>query len=204
MTSIQLYEFEPTRSLKCRWALLEAGLEFESIGNTFEIIGSDELKTVNPSGKIPAIVIDGRPLFESSAILAAIADLVPEKNLIAKPGTWDRCLHDQWTSFATTELEMWAWSTILNTRDLILSEDQRNPEIAHQMKDLFGRGAEVLEELLADKDYVVGNQFSVTDITVSYCLQLGAFVDFLDGYPNLDAYLERLTARQHCQLRLPD
>lgn len=203
MTRIQLYEFEPTRSLKCRWALLEAGLEYESIGNTFEIIGSDAIKAINPTGKVPAIVINDKPLFESSAIVAAIADLVPEKQLIASPGSWQRALHDQWTLFATTELEMWAWSAILNTRDLILADEQRLPVIVDQMKALFDRGAETLEKHLADKDYVMGDEFSVTDINVSYTLQLAALVDFMDGYPNLEAYLSRLTSREHCQLRMP-
>ena len=61
------------------WTLLEAGLPYESVGNVAEIIGSEELKKIHPLGKLPAAVIDGRPLFESAAIATAIADLVPER-----------------------------------------------------------------------------------------------------------------------------
>ncbi len=93
--SIKLFELGPTRSARCRWTLLEAGLEYESIGNRPDIIGSEELRKVHPLGKLPAAIIDGRPLFESAAISTAIADLVPEKDLVAKPGTWSRALHDQ-------------------------------------------------------------------------------------------------------------
>lgn len=77
---IRLFELGPTRSARVRWALLEAGLEFESIGNEVSIIGSDELRAVHPLGKLPAILIDDQPLFESGAILTAIADLVRKSN----------------------------------------------------------------------------------------------------------------------------
>lgn len=93
MPEIKLYELGPTRSARCRWALLEAGLEYESVGNDPSIIGSDELRDVHPLGKLPAAIIDGKPLFESAAIATAVADLVPEKELIAPPGSWSRALH---------------------------------------------------------------------------------------------------------------
>jgi glutathione S-transferase len=58
MPSITLYELGPTRSARCRWALHEAGLPYESVGNSPEVIHSDELKGVHPLGKLPAAVLD--------------------------------------------------------------------------------------------------------------------------------------------------
>ncbi len=84
MPTITLYELGPTRSARVRWALLEAGLPFDSKGNSPDIIGSEELLELHPLGKLPAVQIDGQPLFESAAIVAAIADLAPEKKLIAQ------------------------------------------------------------------------------------------------------------------------
>ena len=37
MPEIKLFELGPTRSARARWALLEAGLPFESIGNDVQI-----------------------------------------------------------------------------------------------------------------------------------------------------------------------
>ena len=51
---------------------------------------------------MPAAVIDDMPLFESSAICAYIADQTQDIDLIAKPGTWSRALHDQWVLFDLT------------------------------------------------------------------------------------------------------
>ena len=76
MPDIKLYESGPSRSARVRWVLQEAELEFQSIDRGIALYGSEELRSVHPLGKLPAAVIDGRPLFES----AAIADLVPEKS----------------------------------------------------------------------------------------------------------------------------
>ena len=106
---IILYEYKNSRSKQVRWTLQELGLEFRSSEGR-EILHSDELSQVNPMGKVPAVLIDGEPLFESAAICTYLADLVPEKGLIAPSGTRERALHLQWTSFALTEMEAYVWS----------------------------------------------------------------------------------------------
>src|SRR5258705_1066369 len=151
---IKLFELGPTRSARCRWTLLEAGLEYESIGNRPDIIGSDELRKVHPLGKLPAAIIDGKPLSESAAIATAIADLVPEKNLVAKPGTWSRALHDQWVCFALSELEAWVWSTELNLLDFVIPKERHVPAIIPQNAMMFRKSAAALNSVLGDTPYL--------------------------------------------------
>jgi glutathione S-transferase len=198
--SIKLFELGPTRSARCRWTLLEAGLEYESIGNRPDIIGSEELREVHPLGKLPAAIIDGRPLFESAAISTAIADLVPEKDLVAKPGTWSRALHDQWVCFALTEMEPWVSSTELNSLDFVLPKDQHVPAIIQQNSMMFRRSAAALEEVLGKTAYLVEGRFTVTDIIVGYTINFGHEQGLVSEFPNLMAYLKRLYQREHCTL----
>jgi glutathione S-transferase len=198
--SIKLFELGPTRSARCRWTLLEAGLEYESIGNRPDIIGSEELRKVHPLGKLPAAIIDGRPLFESAAISTAIADLVPEKDLVAKPGTWSRALHDQWVCFALTEMEPWVSSTELNSLDFVLPKDQHVPAIIQQNSMMFRRSAAALEEVLGRTAYLVEGRFTVTDIIVGYTINFGHEQGLVSEFPNLRAYLKRLYQREHCTL----
>ncbi len=198
--SIKLFELGPTRSARCRWTLLEAGLEYESIGNRPDIIGSEELRKVHPLGKLPAAIIDGRPLFESAAISTAIADLVPEKDLVAKPGTWSRALHDQWVCFALTEMEPWVSSTELNSLDFVLPKDQHVPAIIQQNSMMFRRSATALEEVLGRTAYLVEGRFTVTDIIVGYTINFGHEQGLVSEFPNLMAYLKRLYRREHCTL----
>ena len=197
---IKLYELAPTRSARCRWILLEAGLEYESVGNSVDILFSDELKALHPLAKLPVAIINGRPLFESSAIATAIADLVPEKNLVAKPGTWARTLHDQWVSFLLTEMEAHVQSTEMNTIEFVLKKHEHVPAIIEQNNRFYKKGASALEAHLADHDYLVEDRFTVTDIIAAYTLHFGEEQDLLGDLPNCCAYLERLKAREHCTL----
>ena len=198
--NIQLFELGPTRSARVRWTLLEAGLAYESIGNRPDIIGSEQLRKVHPLGKLPAAIIDGKPLFESAAIATAIADLVPEKNLVARPGTWSRALHDQWVCFALAEMECWLWSSELNTLDFVFPREQHVPAIIAQNSLLFRRSAAALDQVLSNTDYLIENRFTVTDIIVGYTLNFGDEQGLVREFPHLVAYLERLYAREHCTL----
>ena len=198
--SIILYELGPTRSARCRWALLEAGLEFESRGNDPSIIGSDELKTVHPLGKLPAVVIDGEPLFESAAIVAAICDRVPEKRLIAAAGTWARALHDQWVFYALTEMEPWVSSSELNTLDFVLPKSEHVPAIIEQNNRFFVKSASALDRHLDAHEYLVEDRFTAADIIVSYTVAFGEEQGLLDGFDALTRYLDRVCEREHCTL----
>ncbi len=199
---IVLYELGPTRSARCRWTLLEAGLEFESRGNTSDIFESEELQRVHPLGKLPAAIIDGRPLFESAAICTAIADLVPERNLISPPGSWGRALHDQWVAFVLSELESWLWSTDLNTDEqgFLMAHEDQVPEIVNQNRKLIRRSAAVLDAHLAGSDFLVENRFTVTDIFVGYTISWLEELGLIEEFQNLIRYLNRLCSREHCTL----
>jgi glutathione S-transferase len=194
---ITLYEYGATRSVRVRWTLLELGLDFESKQGR-ELIGSEELRKVHPQGKLPAAVIDGRPLFESVAICNHLADSVPEKGLIPAAGTWDRALHDQWTSFALTELEAWLWSNAKH--QFFYPEEMRVPGVVDANKREVRAALEVLEAELAQRDHLVGDAFSLTDILVSYTVNWARRARQLGDFPSLQRYLERLWERPACAL----
>ena len=78
--TITLYEFGPTRSQRVRWTLTELGIEFESKEDR-ALIGSEELKSVHPLSKLPALTDNGRNLFESAAICTWLADSHPDKRI---------------------------------------------------------------------------------------------------------------------------
>ena len=198
---IKLFELGPTRSSRARWALLEAGLDYESIGNSVEVFKSEELRKVHPLGKLPAAIIDGKPLFESAAIVTAIADLVPEKNLVAKPGSWSRYLHYQWVSYALSEMEAFLQSIEVNRLEFLMPKDKQVPAIIEQNEVLFKKAAAALDDHLGKTDYLVDDRFSVTDVFVGYTVYWGDEDGLLEGFPNLRAYLDRLCGREHCTLQ---
>ena len=200
MTDITLFEYAPTRSARVRWTLQEAGLDFDSIGGDPSVFGHPDLHSVHPLGKVPAVRIDNKPLFESAAICAAIADRVPDAGLIAAPGSWERSLHDQWSFYALTEMEAWFFANLMNT--FILPEELRITACLEQNIGFYKRGAAGLDAALSEADYLVGNKFSVTDIIAGFTVHSASRFGYNDEFPNLLNYHERLLTRPHCPLEI--
>ena len=194
---MKLYEFGHTRSARCRWTLLELGVDFDSV-ELHPLEEKEAIRLVHPLAKLPALENGGRHLFESAAICNFLADRYPDKGLIANPGTWERAEHDQWTFFALTEMEAYLWSSAKHTR--FYPEDKRVPQILPRNSDEFAAAAEVLDATLAERDFLVGGSFSVTDIIVGYTVSWGERAGELGPFQHLGAYLDRLCERRHCTL----
>jgi len=195
--SITLYEFTPTRSKRVKWALQELGVTYESVCKR-ELIGSDELRQIHPQAKLPAITDDGRPLFESSAICNWLADSHPEKGLIAKSGTWERALHDQWCGFVMTELEAHLWAMGRNT--FIYPEDARSKEAIDQARMEAVKSLANLDAHLSRNDFFVGSSFSMADIFCGFATDWAEKVQLAEAAPNVKTYNARIKARPHCAL----
>lgn len=194
---VTLYESGTSRSARCRWTLLEAGIPFEPIAKK-DLEGRDALLAVHPLGKTPVVLIDGKPLFESAAICSYLADQAPDANLIAAPGSWARGQHDQWTAFVLTEMEAWLWNTAVN--QFVLPEEQRISAGFEQNTMMFQRSASVLNDVLSSRDYLVEDRFTATDIIVSWTVNWGRRQGLIDDLPGLRRYLDRLFERPHCAL----
>ncbi|WP_371372607.1 glutathione S-transferase family protein [Thalassotalea aquiviva] len=196
--TITLYEYTPTRSAKVRWLLKEMAIEFTSV-NDRHLIGSDELKAINHTGKLPAIVVDGHAMFESSAICTYLADKYPEKGLIPKAGTWARAMHEQWVSFALTEVEAHLWSTARNT--FIYPDALKVPEIIEQNNRELASSLPIIDGNLSHHSYMLGEDFSVTDIIVGFTTIWAHKQGLTQHLPKIEEYNLRLTERPHCPLK---
>ncbi len=194
---ITLYGFGPTRSARCKWTLLELGLDFEDVDDR-ALIGTDALRKFHPQAKFPAAVIDGQPLFESAAICTHLCDLAPERGLIGAAGSRARALHEQWTAFALTEMEAWLWSNAKHTN--FYPEAKRVSAVVASNNEEFRAGAAVLNDVLNGTSFLVEDRFSVTDIVVGWTVNWGRRMGQLDGFEHLSAYLKRLFARPLCCL----
>jgi glutathione S-transferase len=201
---LKLYEMTPSRSVRARWTLLELDMPFESV-NGRQLFGSAELRKVHPLGKLPALEADGKPLFESAAIATWLADQKPEKGLAHEPGSRERALHDQWVSFALTEMEAYLWSRLRNSPDFPLEPPGgKVAAIIPQCDACFRQSVKVLDDALAGKSHLVGDRFSVTDIIVAFTANWGRRVGLTGGCPNINRWLDDLYNRPHCPLAKPE
>jgi glutathione S-transferase len=195
MMSLTFFEFGLTRSARVRWTLLELAIPFESVAG-LEVIGSPQLKAVSPPGKVPAIVDDGRALFESAAICTWLADSHPEKGLVPPAGSWERALHDQWVSFCLAELEAHLWSTARNT--FLYPEPKRLPAVVEQNAEEGRKSLEILNAHLAERRFLVADTFGVTDIIVGFTTNWAQSIGLTTGLEHCLAYNDRLKAMPNC------
>ena len=151
---------------------------------------------MHPLGKLPVVVVDGKPLFESAAICTYLADHATGVDLVAAPGSWGRGLHDQWISFALTEMEAWLWNTAVNK--FVLPTEQRIETGFEQNAMMYKRAASMLNDVLSEQDYLVEDRFTVTDIIVGWTVNWGRRQGLLQDLTGLQAYLERLFERPNC------
>lgn len=193
--TIKLFGFEPSRTERVRWTLDELDLPYERVGG-FEVLRSPELKAISPLGKVPAILDDGRALFESAAICTWLADSHPEKGLVAPSGSWERALHDQWVSFCLAELEAHLWSTARNT--FIYPEARRLPTVLEQNAAEGRKSLEVLDRHLTATPFLVGGRFSVTDIIMGFAVRWAQAEGWTEGLAHCEAYTARLLAMPRC------
>ena len=92
-----LYYSPGTASMVVHLALLEIGapyrLELVDLDNDAQ--HSPAYLKLNPHGVVPALMIDGKPMTESAALLMMLAERHPEAHLAPAMGTRER---DEWMS----------------------------------------------------------------------------------------------------------
>lgn len=203
---IKLYGNLASRTLRCAWALEEAGLDYQRIDIDFskgEHL-AESYRSVNPLGKVPALDHDGFLLTESIAICTYIADRAPEKALAPSPRTPDRARYDQWMLFVASELEQPLWS--IGKHAFALPAEHRIRAMRKVAQFEWLRPTAVLAQHLQDREFLVGNQFTMADLCTAQTLFWARRFKVPTEDPVLDAYLERHTQRpafQRIQQQMP-
>ena len=194
---ITLYYHVGACSTANHFALEEAGVEYEAIPVNLRALDDQlaiKVRALNPMAQTPTIVLDdGTVLTQNAATLPFIADLAPEKRLFPVRGTTERVLAESWLSFVASDLHprmvevYWVWA----------EEDEAvRARLRKRYEDRAALPLKVLEDRLAGRNFILGDQYSVVD---GYALiALGWSVPCalpLDAYPNIVAFMERVEAR---------
>src|ERR1700741_3672505 len=97
--ALDFYTHPMSRGQIVRWMLEEVGEPYEThIMGYAESMKSDAYLAINPMGKVPAIVHDGKVVTECAAICAYLADAFPARGLAPAPA--DRADYYRWLFFA--------------------------------------------------------------------------------------------------------
>ena len=196
---IKLYHSRQSRSVRPRWLLEEIGAPYELVTLDMQ---KGEHKTpaymkVHPHGAVPALVDGDLQLFESAAICAYLADKFPEKRLAPPIGTPARGLYYQWMVYAIATLEPPVIDVFMQTA--MLPEAERSPAVLAAARKKFGDVANVLEQALGTRPFLLGEQFTAVDVMIGSTLGWAQMLGLLEGKKTLQEYVQRLSERPASQ-----
>jgi glutathione S-transferase len=154
--------------------------------------GGEDYWTINPKGYVPALKMDsGQVLTEVGVIIQYLADQKPESGLTAKMGSMERYRQMEAVNFAATEIHKQLGALF-------------NPKMTPEMKEVqlgtVERRFNALEKLLAGKQYITGDKYTVADAYLFTVLNWtkGLEID-LDKWPNIKNLVARVAARPAVQ-----
>lgn len=204
---IQLYSFPTPNGVKASIMLEETGLPYEAHTVTLSDadVKSDAFLSLNPNNKIPAIVDphgpDGTPigLFESGAILLYLAE--KSGQLLGQTAT-DKAKATQWLMFQMGGLGPMLGQMGFFTKFAGSEWEDKRPQERYvaEAKRLLA----VLEGELANKEWIIGEHYTIADIAIAPWLRALDFYGVQErlgwaDHTNLVAYVERFEARPAVQ-----
>lgn len=196
---MKLYYKSGACSLAPHILLSEAELDYELIAvdlGAKKLQNGEDFNKINPKGSVPVIELNtGEILTEAAVILKFIAEQVPDKKLIPKPGTMEhyRCL--EWLNYVSSEMHKGIGLFFAMPR--ILQTDSAKAEAKEGITKLVSMKLDYLNAHLEGNDYLMGSQFTAPDAYLYTTLRWtrGTGPDIKE-WKNISSYMDRLSARE--------
>jgi glutathione S-transferase len=182
-----LYTNPQSRGRIARWMLEEVGAlyraEVVDYGPTMK---EGAYRSVNPMGKVPAIVHGGKVVTECAAICAYLAEAFPGAGLAPLPD--ERADYYRWLFFAAGPMEQ------------AITNNWAKFEPSAEQAMMFGYGSydlavDVLERAVSAHPYIAGERFTAADVYVGSQVGWGIMFGTLPKRDAFAAYFARLQSR---------
>ena len=185
--SLTFYTNPMSRGRIVRWMLEEVGAPYETVvleyGTTLK---APDYLAINPMGKVPAIVHDGKVVTEGAAICAYLADAFPDAGLA--PPIGERADYYRWLFFAAGPVEH-----AVTNKSLGVAPEGRQQTMAGYGN--FDLAVDTLEKAVAAKPYFAGDSFSAADVYAGSQVAWGVQFGSLPKRPAFEEYLGRILSR---------
>jgi len=184
-TMYKLYGSPGSASTAAHCVLEETGTDYEFVD--VDISGDSRdpayLK-LNPHGRVPTLLIDGRPMFECAAICMVLADRHPEAGLAPAVTDAERPAYVQWMTYLTNTVQELMLQMFYPDR--CTTEPAEAPHIAARARQRFDEAFGNVEQALqARGPHLLGDKVSAADI---YLLMLTRW------HPDQEAFARQFPA----------
>lgn len=178
-----------SRAFRVLWALEELGLSYEIKAVPPH---SDEILAINPSGKLPALVVDGEAIIDSVAIIQYLAD--KHGGLTHSAGTIVRARQDSFTQLISDELDGCCWT--MAKHSFVMPEELRQKDAVRPalLWDM-NRNLKALESRLGDSQWLTGHTFTIPDMLLAHCSSWMSVCGFDTPTGKTAELIERIKAR---------
>jgi glutathione S-transferase len=162
--SLRIYGIARTRAFRALWMATELSLDYEHFPIEIGSAGARQAEylAVNPNGRLPAIDDGGFVLWESLAITLYLAKkhgrLYPT-TLEGEAKAW------QWSLWAVQEVDRGV--NIWSLHAIRLPPEERDAARREEAIGVLKEPFRVLDEALADRSYLLGDDFTVADLNVA-------------------------------------
>lgn len=190
MTTI--YGVSGSRAIRSIWAIEEVGIEYTHVAtHFFNDSKTDDYLSVNPNGRIPALVDGDITLFESMAINLYLTKKYAPALYPVSEGEQAKAI--QWSVWAISEIEPQQMQIVIQK---FFNRDNMDQAIIDTSTENLKRPLDVLNQHLADRKYLLGDDFTVADLNVSGVMLLMQMMEFdLSAYPNIQNWTEQCYRR---------
>ncbi len=196
-----LYHCPEARSQRSLWLLEELGLEFELVELPFsqKVLRGPEYLAIHPLGRVPCLVDGDLTLFESGAITQYLCETYDDGTLHRGPGHPERWQWLQWVHYAET---MAVHGASMVQQTVIIAPESRSPVVQKLESRRLEKAMGVIDDRLADRDWLLASGFSAADVSVGYSIHLGQQFISIEGLPRVVDYYQRIKARPAFQRSL--
>jgi glutathione S-transferase len=195
--SITFYYAPMSSATRVHWALEEVGVPYDKV--KVSLADGDHKKpdylALNPNGKIPLLVVDGVPIFESLAMLLYLADQYGVEKGLFPTRPVERAEAFKWMAWGSVSLVESLSKLLHNTSERFPAEE-RNEKAAEAARKELARLLGILDNALEGKEFLVPSGFSLADVSVvAFMPLLGRLGIGLGPFKNVNAWFGRCMAR---------
>lgn len=200
--SLTFYYSPQSSASPVHWTLEELGIPYEKVKIDLKANQQKqpEYLKLNPNGRVPLLVHDGVPIFESAAIQLYLGETFGvAKGLYPPPGP-QRGEAMKWVIWTNASIGE-ALSRVGRNLGQWAPEDERNAKAGARARTDVEEHLKILEGALAGKEYLVGDRFSIADLHLASWMEYVRMMGFdLAGYPQITAWVARCSARPACAI----
>jgi len=189
---IRLHHVALSRSFRILWLLEEMGLEAEVVTHSIAdgSLRLPDFREKSPAGRVPALEIDGRTLFESGAITEYLCETRPEHGLGRAVGHAERVAWLEWLHYAET---MGSLIANLNLQWVFLRDPaMRSPTLLKMEARRLALTLDPVEAALGRQGHLLPSGFSAADTMMGWNLLAAPRFVRLDPFPAIRSYMERM------------